>query len=248
MAEKPENIYSKLVKLQAELKAPKNQFNKFGGYSYRSLEDIWEGVKPLLVKYGLACWLRDDIELIDGRYYVRAIATLINVDNPSERIEVSSLARESENKKGMDTAQVTGSTSSYARKYALNGLFAIDDTKDPDTQDNSGQGKKKQGNTRQTAKKAESGSGDKFKIFIKRYYAQMNSKFGKTNEEITTLVEQLLGQPARQAEEKDVAEAVKKIYLMLQKEQADKAKQEKDPENIEMVQAVLDGVFPTRVH
>ena len=144
-------------------------------------------------------------------------------------------------------AQVTGSTSSYARKYALNGLFAIDDTRDPDTQDNnSGQGKKKQGNQKQAPKSAtkkEQNKDEQFKTFINRYYSIMRDKFDKTNEEITELVEQILGKPARQAPEKDVAEAVKKIYMLLQKKQAESMR----VDNTEKVQTVLDGVFPTRV-
>lgn len=121
----------RLIDIQNELKAPKNQYNSFGKYKYRSCEDILEGVKPLLKDKGLALVIQDDLELIGDRYYIRAIATIYD-DEGKKVAETSAYAREEENKKGMDSSQVTGATSSYARKYALNGLFAIDDTKDAD--------------------------------------------------------------------------------------------------------------------
>lgn len=127
------NIFEKLLAIQQELKAPKGQYNSFGKYSYRSLEDIMEAVKPLCAKNKAVLFVGDTIEYIEGRYYVKATATLVNIEQPEEKIVVSANARESENKKGMDDSQVTGATSSYARKYALNGLFDIDDTKDADT-------------------------------------------------------------------------------------------------------------------
>ena len=124
----------KIVAIQSELKAPKGQYNSFGKYNYRSCEDILEGVKPLLAKHGLVLTIQDDIELIGDRYYVKAITT---ITDGKESISTSAYARESLDKKGMDASQVTGATSSYARKYALNGLLAIDDTKDSDSMDNS---------------------------------------------------------------------------------------------------------------
>ena len=124
----------KIVSIQSELKAPKGQYNSFGKYNYRSCEDILEGVKPLLAKHGLVLTIQDEIELIGDRYYVKATAS---ITNGKESISTSAYARESLDKKGMDASQVTGATSSYARKYALNGLLAIDDTKDADTMDNS---------------------------------------------------------------------------------------------------------------
>lgn len=124
----------KIVAIQSELKAPKGQYNSFGKYNYRSCEDILEGVKPLLAKHGLVLTIQDEIELIGDRYYVKATAS---ITNGKESISTSAYARESLDKKGMDSSQVTGATSSYARKYALNGLLAIDDTKDADTMDNS---------------------------------------------------------------------------------------------------------------
>lgn len=121
-----------LNEIQQKLKAPKGQRNSFGNYNYRSCEDILEAVKPLLGKAVLT--ITDEIVLIGSRYYVKATATLAADDASS--VSVSAFARESEVKKGMDESQITGAASSYARKYALNGLFCIDDTKDADTKDN----------------------------------------------------------------------------------------------------------------
>lgn len=122
-------ITETLSAIQTELSAPKGQFNKFGGYAYRSCEDILEALKPLLKKYKACVTISDDIVMVGDRVYVKATATLTAAE---ESITATAFAREAEDKKGMDSAQVTGSTSSYARKYALNGLFAIDDNKDPD--------------------------------------------------------------------------------------------------------------------
>ena len=126
------NIYEKLMNVQYSLKAPKGQYNAFGKYKYRSCEDIVESVKPLLAAHGLLLTLSDEIVLVADRIYVKATATIIDVAEGKE-ISVTALAREEETKKGMDGSQVTGASSSYARKYALNGLFAIDDTKDSDS-------------------------------------------------------------------------------------------------------------------
>ncbi|MGD9733771.1 MAG: ERF family protein [Desulfamplus sp.] len=128
------NIYEKLTLLQAGLKAPKSQYNSFGRYSYRSLEAILEGVKPLLVNHKLALILSDTVKQVGGdRYYLEATAMLINSENPEEKIMTTALAREALEKKGMDSSQITGAASSYARKYCLNGLFAIDDNRDDDS-------------------------------------------------------------------------------------------------------------------
>ena len=121
-------FYLKLSEIQRSLNAPKNQYNSFGKYRYRSCEDILEGVKPLL--NGLFLSISDDIVVIGERYYVKATAT---ITDGSTSHSATAMAREEENKKGMDSAQVTGATSSYARKYCLNGLFGIDDSKDADT-------------------------------------------------------------------------------------------------------------------
>ena len=127
------NKSMKLVKIQAELKAPKNQMNAFGKYKYRSAEDIIEAVKPILFKNNCALLISDEIVQVADRVYVKATAMLIDENNEELPIKVYGWAREEEVKKGMDAAQITGSASSYARKYALNGLFAIDDTKDADS-------------------------------------------------------------------------------------------------------------------
>ena len=120
-----------LITIQSELKAPKSQFNKFGGYKYRKAEDILEAVKPLLAKQKCTLIISDDIVMIGNRIYVKATATIKNEKGEFE--ETTGWAREEENKKGMDGSQITGASSSYARKYALNGLFAIDDNADSDT-------------------------------------------------------------------------------------------------------------------
>ena len=127
-------LQQKLIEIQAELKAPKSQFNKFGGYNYRNCEDILEAVKPLCAKHEIVPLLSDEIVLIGERYYVKAVA---KVTDGKDEIATTAFARESLDKKGMDESQITGSASSYARKYALNGLFCIDDTKDADFMDNS---------------------------------------------------------------------------------------------------------------
>ena len=133
------NIHQKLQGIQAELKAPKGQTNKFGGYRYRSCEDILTALKPLLAQYTCTLAISDDIVEVGGRVYVKATATLASTSCEDDyTINVSGFAREAETKKGMDDAQITGSASSYARKYALNGLFAIDDTKDPDATNDHG--------------------------------------------------------------------------------------------------------------
>lgn len=124
------NIQEKLIEIQKELKAPKSQYNNFGKYSYRSAEDILEAVKPICHKNNCTITLSDEVkELNNGWVYITAIATLSDAESS---VSVQAHARESETRKGMDASQITGSSSSYARKYALNGLFAIDDTKDSD--------------------------------------------------------------------------------------------------------------------
>lgn len=179
------NIFEKLSAIQNELKAPKNQYNSFGKYNYRSCEDILESVKPLCRKYRTLLLLSDEIVVIgdnnptivnektydknhlelkndervssNQRYYIKAIATLYDLDS-DKSISNTAFARESENKTGMDASQITGATSSYARKYALNGLFCIDDTKDADTDEYQNQTKeqpKKQAVSKATKKQIE---------------------------------------------------------------------------------------------
>lgn len=119
-----------LIQIQSELKAPKGQTNSFGKYKYRSCEDILEAVKPILAEKMCVLTLSDEIIMQGDRFYVKATATLTK---DKESVTTTAFARESESKSGMDSAQITGAASSYARKYALNGLFCIDDTKDADT-------------------------------------------------------------------------------------------------------------------
>lgn len=133
-----------LIAIQSELKAPKSQFNKFGGYKYRKAEDILEAVKPLLNKQKCTLTITDDIVMVGNRIYVKATATIKNEKGECET--TTGWAREEETKKGMDGSQITGASSSYARKYALNGLFAIDDNADSDTT-NDGQHQKAQQQT-----------------------------------------------------------------------------------------------------
>ena len=126
------NVYFKLMKVQSKLKAPKGQYNQFGHYSYRSCEDILEALKPLLAEVEAIVNISDEVKLIGDRFYVEATAMFLDCET-GDSIVARASAREDESKKGMDLAQVTGSVSSYARKYALNGLFAIDDNKDADS-------------------------------------------------------------------------------------------------------------------
>ena len=125
------NVYEKLIAIQSELKAPKSQYNSFGKYAYRNCEDILEALKPLLKEHKSTIYISDEIVIVLERFYVKATVTFIDAET-GEKIINTAYAREEEDKKGMDGSQVTGSSSSYARKYALNGMFAIDDTKDSD--------------------------------------------------------------------------------------------------------------------
>ena len=125
------NVYEKLIAIQSELKAPKSQYNNFGKYAYRNCEDILESLKPLLKEHKSTIYISDEIVTVLERFYVKATVTFIDAET-GEKIINTAYAREEEDKKGMDGSQVTGSSSSYARKYALNGMFAIDDTKDSD--------------------------------------------------------------------------------------------------------------------
>ena len=143
------NIFEKLLAIQTELKAPKSQYNSFGKYKYRNCEDILEAVKPLLAKYKATLKISDELEMIGDRYYIKATAMFIDAEaEEGVFVENTAYAREEAEKKGMDGSQVTGASSSYARKYALNGLFAIDDTKDSDTTNTGDSGEKKPKNAK----------------------------------------------------------------------------------------------------
>lgn len=176
MEELKDQLYDKLNFIQSELKAPKSNYNSFGNYNYRSCEDILEAVKPLCKKYRALLTLTDDIVVIADRVYVKAKAILRDLDDYNIAIEVQAFAREPLEKKGMDSSQVTGTASSYARKYALNGLFNIDDTKDADT--NEYQKQTKDENNKQQKKTTK--NVDKLKANITDIEKPMN--FGKYKE------------------------------------------------------------------
>lgn len=161
------NIREKLLNIQKELIAPKSQYNSFGKYNYRNCEDILEAVKPLLDKNKCTLIIKDELVLIGDRYYIKATVILADIEDTEGEIEATAYAREEESKKGMDGSQVTGASSSYARKYALNGLFCIDDTKDSDT------------TNKQTKKLSEAQ--------IKRLYA-ISNKAGYDKEKLKQLV------------------------------------------------------------
>jgi hypothetical protein len=144
-------VFHKLAAIQAQLKAPKSQYNSFGNYKYRKAEDILEAVKPLLADQGCILTCSDELVNMGDRYYVKATATLTDIENGGQ-ILCTAYAREEESKKGMDGSQVTGASSSYARKYALNGLLCIDDTQDSDTT-NVGDGEQKKTTPKPAAKK-----------------------------------------------------------------------------------------------
>ena len=151
-------IYEKLGAIQQALQAPKSQFNSFGNYKYRSCEDVLAAVKPLLSEYKCVLLLRDDLESKEGRVYIKATATLVDieaVDNGEKVVAAVAFAREEESKKGMDASQVTGAASSYARKYALNGLFCIDDNKDSDFTNRGTQGEEKPAERKPAQQKVE---------------------------------------------------------------------------------------------
>lgn len=168
-------LLEKLSNIQIELKAPKNQFNKFGGYKYRNCEDILEAVKPICHKNRTSLILDDELVLLGDRYYIRAVAKLYDWDS-DRTITTSALARETSTKKGMDESQITGSASSYARKYALNGLFNIDDTKDMDTNELSEETKNRKQQSSKNTKKDD--TKDK-SIIIYNYYKEHKDTFGK---------------------------------------------------------------------
>lgn len=207
------NIYEKLMHMQQELKSPKNQYNKFGGYSYRNTEDVLEGLKPLLSKYKAIINISDEVVMVGDRYYVKSIAKIVDIES-DELAEVSSIgyAREDEKRTSFDLPQITGSSSSYARKYALNGLFAIDDTKDSDytnkgNKQPSTTNSKKKSSTKQSSKGSNKASEKQINLitnlakrknyelakiteYIKKEFKKKNSK-ELTKQEASKLIEML---------------------------------------------------------
>lgn len=176
-------VYEKLGLIQSALRAPKNQRNTFGNYNYRSCEDILEAVKPLLREYNCVVTLSDEVVEVGGRIYVKAHAALIDYDGMS--VDEYAYAREAESKKGMDDSQITGATSSYARKYALNGLFAIDDNKDADATNTHGKEGEKTVESNVVHRCADCGNtilsyyvGGKT-VEVEKHCAQSMKKFGK---------------------------------------------------------------------
>ena len=175
-------VYQKLLNVQAELKAPKGQMNNFGKYKYRSCEDIVESVKPLLVSQGLLLTITDELVVVGERYYVKAKVTVTDVEDGEQHF-VEAYAREEENKKGMDGSQVTGASSSYSRKYALNGMFAIDDTKDSDATNGHGKDTTDEEKNAQMMKETGQGKIDKYKV---KALLQLIEETGTDREKIET--------------------------------------------------------------
>ena len=189
------NLTQKLAKIQVNLKAPKNLYNSFGKYKYRNVEGIQEALKPMLAEYGVTVTLADEIVEVGGRVYVKAMATITDCES-GEALSVSAYAREAETKKGMDDAQVTGATSSYARKYALNGLFLLDDTKDVDTEEYQAQSK------RGTAKaKSKTDDGLPFEIGDTPSYRDQLRAFCKENNYDPKSIIQICGLNANSTED-----------------------------------------------
>lgn len=176
------SIYQKINKIQVELKAPKSQRNNFGNYNFRNCEDILEALKPLLLREKIIIQLSDDLVQIGDRFYIKATATLIDVES-GEKHSTTAFAREELSKKGMDGSQITGASSSYARKYALNGLLAIDDTKDSDTtnthNNNDSKNQKKQVSTEEKRKNGENyiaKNTQKYQEMINGFFETHNAK------------------------------------------------------------------------
>lgn len=174
------NVYEKLQKVQENLKAPKNRTNSFGKYSYRNCEDILEGCKPLLAEYKAVIVLSDYIEKVDDRFYVKAVATFIDIES-GEKIENQALAREAIEKRGMDDSQITGTASSYARKYALNGLLCIDDTKDADSDEYAEEQKNRANRKKVDAPKAPQGITEDDKREIRDLVEALKEKYPTKN-------------------------------------------------------------------
>ena len=176
------NIYEKINKIQVELKAPKSQRNNFGNYNFRNCEDILEALKPLLLREKIIIQLSDELVQTGDRFYIKATATLIDVES-GEKHSTTAFAREELSKKGMDGSQITGASSSYARKYALNGLLAIDDTKDSDTtnthNNNDSKNQKKQVSTEEKRKNGENyiaKNTQKYQEMIDGFFETHNAK------------------------------------------------------------------------
>lgn len=200
-----------LRSIQCELKAPKGQYNSFGKYSYRSCEDILEAVKPLLDKYKATAYITDEVVAVGDRIYVKATATF--VDKDGKEVSVSAFAREPVARKGMDEAQVTGATSSYARKYALNGLFLIDDTKDADTDEN-----RNESEARSKASGSDTPKSDAPKVQRPNYTAEQIEKMKKWTD--GTFTEDELAEFRKRCCGADYADAIEDINGEYEKRKA----------------------------
>lgn len=172
-------FYERLTLAQTELKAPKNQVNSFGKYKYRSAEDILEGVKPVNKKYQLHLSLSDEIIEIGGKNYIKATAIVVDQVDQKNKHSVTAFAREAVEKKGMDDSQITGAASSYARKYALNGLYLIDDTKDADTDEHQNQARN---NTNSNRNKQSPNSNNEFEQNKQEVISRLNVVSSKMNQ------------------------------------------------------------------
>lgn len=185
-------IFAALMAVQAELKAPKGQHNSFGKYDYRSAEDIIEAVKPLLKENGLFLNMSDEVVLVGDRYYIKATVKVVDVVT-GESVQTSALAREASQKKGMDESQVTGTASSYARKYALNGLFAIDDNRDADTDEYARQTSQNAAGARSTRNAGnykgapQSGGSDEIRRKALHGLSEAMKKAGLSKEEVSAI-------------------------------------------------------------
>lgn len=181
-------IFAALMAVQAELKAPKNQHNSFGKYDYRSAEDIIEAVKPLLKENGLFLNMSDEVVLVGDRYYIKATVKVVDVVT-GESVQTSALAREAAQKKGMDESQVTGTASSYARKYALNGLFAIDDNRDADTNEYTRQASQNAAGARSTrnAYTSKGSANDELRSKAMHSLSKEMQRVGASGEEVSAL-------------------------------------------------------------
>ena len=174
-----------LISIQSTLNAPKGQYNSFGKYKYRSCEDILGAVKPLLNQHGCTLTISDDVVMVGARIYIKATATITN--SAGEKEVTTAFAREEEQKKGMDSSQVTGAASSYARKYALNGLFAIDDTKDVDTLNTSPQYTQQQGQAPFPPAQPQQGQGEMTPEEIFSGYAKPEIEQARTKEDLARI-------------------------------------------------------------
>ena len=199
-------IYEKLLTVQCALKAPKSQYNSFGKYNYRNCEDILEALKPILKEVKATVLITDSIEMIGERYYVKATAQFFDCDKPGLPITTTAYAREEESKKGMDGSQVTGASSSYARKYALNGMFAIDDNKDSDT--TNGQDKQ-QSKPKQPANKDNAQPkavlSDATKFSLNRGIKILSGLKGCSTNDVVNRLEQIIKKPITDINEKEAA-------------------------------------------